>query len=98
MNYSDLYKEAKEVTSDFDGFVDKITEFYIDSVLGRRTIEKIFNLYTFLIGAVRFYLNQSVANKNTKYNKEEVDKNMNYAISHIKNGKYKKIIENKKLL
>lgn len=95
---SDYYKIAKENCKNFEEYIDILTEFYIDSITGKRKTEKIFNFYTVLVNAVRFYLNTSPKFNNASYNKEEVNSNVNYAINYIKNGKYSKFIKEKRII
>ena len=98
MSPSDFFKTAKSSSVTFNDYLEKITEFYIDSITGKRKTEKIFNFYTVLVDAVRFYLNTSPKFNNASYNKEEVNSNVNYAINYIKNGKYSKFIKEKRII
>ncbi len=72
--------------------------FYIDSITGKRKTEKLFNLYTFIIDGVRYFLNINFRNKNGIYNKEAVNHQTKKAIQQIRSGKYSKIIHQKSLI
>lgn len=95
---SDYYKIAKENCKNFEEYIDILTEFYIDSITGKRKTEKLFNLYTFIIDGVRYFLNINFRNKNGIYNKEAVNHQTKKAILQIRSGKYSKIIHQKSLI